>query len=114
MHTACPEWDTDYDGNNITPGSIADLPETDTWEQCGQMCNDERSCTHWTWLGNHVGDTFKRRCILKTSDNGVRSYAGVVSGDGNCTSLPLGWYNYIYILMLYLRPIIKRYAQTKK
>ena len=69
------------------------------------MCNDERSCTHWTWLGNHVGDTFKRRCILKTSDNGVRSYAGVVSGDGNCTSLPLGWYNYIYILMLYLRPI---------
>ena len=83
----CPELDTDYYGNSLNSGSLADEPITRTWEECGQMCKDEVSCNYWTWLGSQGGNAINLKCLLKSSNNGARTYGGAVSGAKDCRTL---------------------------
>ena len=66
---------------------MSDQPITLSWEECGKMCNDALNCAYWTWLGSQGGDATRFRCLLKSSNNGTRSYPGAMSGDRNCMSL---------------------------
>ena len=83
----CPEKDTDYYLNSISSQKVSDHPTTRSWEECGRKCNDEPNCAYWTWLGSQGGNATRFRCLLKTSNNGARSYGGAMSGDRNCPSL---------------------------
>ena len=82
----CPELDTDYFGSNISPQTMENHPITLTWEECGKLCNDDMSCSYWTWLGSKGGNTTKYKCLLKASAEGRRSLTGAVSGNRNCTT----------------------------
>ena len=89
IYAACPIFDTDYFGNNLYGnGGVGDLPTTNTWEECGKMCHDEPGCTHWSWLGNQVGNLafLNFKCLLKTSSDGETHFNGAISGDKTCTS----------------------------
>ena len=83
----CPEIDTDYFLSSIGSQKVSDHPITRSWEECGKMCNDALNCAYWTWLGSQGGNATRFRCLLKTSNNGTRSYPGAMSGDRNCISL---------------------------
>ena len=80
----CPEYDTDYHGNDII--SFKNAFKTSTWEECSQRCYTQKGCTHWTWLqaGFHRNQSHWNKCLIKTARQNVRKASLFISGDRNC------------------------------
>merc|ERR1712130_38966 len=79
----CPMMDIDLGGNDLDSFS-----GVDTWQTCAHICNIayESNCKFWTWAGViwEEGSSWNNRCILKSSDSGMRPFSGAVSGERGC------------------------------
>jgi len=79
----CPETDVNFWGNDLC-GVLGDkYIETESWHDCGTMCNLASNCDYWTFDDINIkGPT--GRCYLKSSDGGFEERAGFVSGVKGC------------------------------
>jgi len=75
---ACPEYALNMNGHDIET-----YDNIQSWQECGQLCQDILECQFWSW---HVPrkDRHPKRCWLKNSDAGARNDLGVISGHYNC------------------------------
>ena len=87
----CPEFDTDYYGNDIS--HYQTMSKTTTWQECGQKCHDTLECAYWTWFNNFYSGTDKNRCLLKTARGITKTRNWGISGDKNCSSSATGIHN---------------------
>merc|ERR1719285_1046201 len=80
----CPMMDIDLGGNDLDAFS-----GVDDWQTCAHICNIayESNCLFWTWSGNATweeGSWWNNRCLLKSSDSGMRPWPGAISGQRGC------------------------------
>merc|ERR1712181_95310 len=71
----CPMLDIDLSGNDLD-----DFSGVDNWQTCAHICNIayESNCLFWTW------NSHSNRCILKSSDSGMKPSEGAISGQRGC------------------------------
>merc|ERR1719228_1250225 len=79
---ACPEFSLNFIGNNIE-----DIFNVYSWEHCGELCHQSKTCAFWVWHPPRLADSVWRNvCILKSSDSGARNVDGIMAGRENCFS----------------------------
>jgi len=71
---SCPEYDVAFDGNDISMVRVIE------WGSCGQVCTLTTGCNFWTYSGKFHGNL----CWLKSSDSGLKSDGGFISGAKHC------------------------------
>merc|ERR1712106_746856 len=70
----CPMLDVDFQFNDVE-----EVDGIEDWQTCGHICNltAESICKFWTL-------TYDKRCIFKSSDEGLQSLRGAISGARGC------------------------------
>merc|ERR1712037_278411 len=70
----CPMYDIDFYANDLHV--FHGIP---SWQECAQICNiaSTSNCKFWSWEAT-------AGCHLKSTDAGMRPFAGVVSGQIGC------------------------------
>merc|ERR1712126_120221 len=70
---SCPMLDIDFHGHDL------DLFRgIGSWQECGHICLIAPDCKFWTW---HSADGV---CFIKSSDAGMVTIAGCISGEREC------------------------------
>ena len=81
----CMKNNTDYNGNDIVYYRDASL--TETWEECGTLCNGNPKCKYWTWFKDSYPEAILRgKCLLKTGMGKVQDVSWGISGSRSCFS----------------------------
>ena len=57
-----------------------------SWQDCGERCQDDKSCTYWTYYqnGDPVAASWRKKCLLLKNVQEKRVVNNVVSGDKMC------------------------------
>merc|ERR1719500_242551 len=76
---ACPEYGLGYYGFDITQ-----YENIDSWQECGRICHEHKTCSHWTWAHPRSELPHPKRCWLKSGDGGAGSDGSKVSGAESC------------------------------
>merc|ERR1719189_23348 len=79
----CPEVNKDYYGNDLSGHTKTTV---DTWQKCGELCQNTPGCKFWTWTP--PGSGYPKWCHLKNAKSKVSFYDKAVSGAKGCTKLP--------------------------
>merc|ERR1712183_18382 len=79
LHYKCPLMDINFNGHDLEM-----IPSISTWEECGHICNLFPECKFWSWNYPHTAGY--QNCYLKSSDAGLISNAGVISGLKGCAA----------------------------
>ena len=48
----------------------------ETWNECGELCNNAVLCKYWTWINE--------KCYLKYGNDGMANAQGYISGEKGC------------------------------
>ena len=82
----CPEYDTDYSGNDIGGTFVGE--NVLTWQACRALCAQTSGCLYWTWISDTWQDVNRRLlCYAKSSDAGRGALSDHVSGEVSCGAL---------------------------
>merc|ERR1712098_616566 len=74
----CPMYNIDFYGYDVD-----ELDGLDDWNECGHACSlmPESTCKFWTFGFGNSETNYRKRCIFKSSDEGVLATQGAISGD---------------------------------
>eukprot|EP00091_Calanus_sinicus_P014689 TRINITY_DN32320_c0_g1_i1.p1 TRINITY_DN32320_c0_g1~~TRINITY_DN32320_c0_g1_i1.p1 ORF type:complete len:137 (-),score=18.10 TRINITY_DN32320_c0_g1_i1:87-452(-) len=78
---ACPEYGLDIPGDIITY-----YDHIYSWQECGRICHEHKTCVFWTWNINRRPSGATSRCYLQNSDLNARTYSGTIVGAESCYS----------------------------
>merc|ERR1712226_492651 len=80
---ACPEYGWDFVGADIT--AYADIM---SWQECGRICHEHKTCSHWTWtIPNYPRPENERNvCLLKNGEGSGHFSGAGISGQEWCVS----------------------------
>ena len=48
----------------------------ESWNECGELCNNAVLCKYWTWIDE--------KCYLKYGNDGMANAHGYISGEKGC------------------------------
>merc|ERR1712181_111966 len=72
----CPMYDIDLHGNDLDV-----FQDIGSWQECAHICNIyPTNCKFWSWNGGN-GNHY---CYMKSSNAGMQSWDGSVSGERGC------------------------------
>ena len=71
------KWNCPLERINFLFGDIHTI-HTESWQDCGSVCNIVEECKFWTWLSDRDG------CYLKNSDEGLQVTDFAISGEKGC------------------------------
>ena len=85
-----PKWNQMYTGTSVYSTS------TETWEECGLLCNRDiqrtvpglmnLKCSFWTWIDPSARN-YANICQLLTSQGNIEDNGVTISGTSECYSL---------------------------
>merc|ERR1712126_207631 len=77
FHFNCPMYDIDLHGYDVDV-----FQDIGSWQECAHICNIYPSnCKFWSWNGGNGN----RYCYMKSSNAGMQSWEGSVSGERGCS-----------------------------
>jgi len=79
-----PEPNCQMDDKDIFGHDLKSM-ETDTWEECGNLCQQTDECKAFSWISKTFSDpSIHNRCHLKTQDGPITAMTGVVTALKGC------------------------------
>merc|ERR1719341_1914159 len=72
---ACPEYGLDFHLYDITH-----YDNINSWQECGRICHEHKTCSHWSW-DHPRSDRSSKKCHLKNGDGDARKDGSFISGQ---------------------------------